>query len=672
MLSKELIAFLFFISLLSGLTSCIPYEEEQLTDIELNLQDSTLQRLYTFQDEQVSDSLIAFFRHKDPTYRYASALAFGSIKANTALDSLLILLKDPIEEVRVAAAYAIGQIGESRTEDQLIGAFEQGDTAKLYNKANRAILEAVGKSASEKYLSALANISTYQATDTTLLEGQAWGLYRYALRDLTSPEGTARMIELVTKNKYPTSVRVIAANYLYRAKNITIDSLVVPTIAQTATQSEDPRIRMALMIALGKSKTSTALNALLARFPNESDYRVKTNIITALRNFEYGDVQALILEALKDKNIHVSQRAAQYFVTNGIGRDATFYWRTAKDTLPWQTQLSMYTAAHTHLANYYTNYKNTINYELRRRFEDSKNNYEKAEILRTMSKYGWNYRTIHDSGYAHPSLPVRTAAVEALANISEIADFQRYFGLGYRRVKKDLANYFVEAIRTGDAGMTATAAIALRNKEQNYASQIDSMQILETTLAQLEMPKEIETYNELKKTIETLNNRLITPPATAQFNHPIDWNLVQELGDRPRARIRTNRGTIVLELLTDVAPGTVANFVQLAREGFYNNKTFHRVVPNFVIQGGCPRGDGYGSLDYTIRSELPYLHYDHEGYVGMASAGNHTEGTQFFITHSPTPHLDGNYTIFAKVEEGMEFVHDIQIGDLMEEVTIQN
>ncbi|NRA48556.1 MAG: peptidylprolyl isomerase, partial [Phaeodactylibacter sp.] len=87
------------------------------------------------------------------------------------------------------------------------------------------------------------------------------------------------------------------------------------------------------------------------------------------------------------------------------------------------------------------------------------------------------------------------------------------------------------------------------------------------------------------------------------------------------------------------------------------------VVPNFVAQGGCPRGDGYGSLDYTIRTELAPIHYDEGGYVGMASAGNHTECTQFFITHSPTLHLDGEYTIFARVSEGMDIVHDIQVGD---------
>jgi cyclophilin family peptidyl-prolyl cis-trans isomerase len=88
----------------------------------------------------------------------------------------------------------------------------------------------------------------------------------------------------------------------------------------------------------------------------------------------------------------------------------------------------------------------------------------------------------------------------------------------------------------------------------------------------------------------------------------------------------------------------------------------HRVVPNFVIQDGCPRGDGVGGPAFTIGSELGPLYYE-EGSVGMASAGKDTEGSQWFITHSPTPHLDGRYTIFAKVVEGMDVVHKIEIGD---------
>ena len=89
-----------------------------------------------------------------------------------------------------------------------------------------------------------------------------------------------------------------------------------------------------------------------------------------------------------------------------------------------------------------------------------------------------------------------------------------------------------------------------------------------------------------------------------------------------------------------------------------------------MIQTGCPRGDGFGNLDFTIRSELAGAYYNDEGYIGMASAGPHTEGTQWFITHSPTPHLDGRYTIFGKVTSGMDVVHRIGIGDTIKQITI--
>jgi cyclophilin family peptidyl-prolyl cis-trans isomerase len=124
-----------------------------------------------------------------------------------------------------------------------------------------------------------------------------------------------------------------------------------------------------------------------------------------------------------------------------------------------------------------------------------------------------------------------------------------------------------------------------------------------------------------------------------------------------------------LKLFVEEAPGSVANFVSLARSNYFDHKAFHRVVPNFVIQGGCNRGDGSGSLDYSIRSEFSPRLYK-TGSVGMASAGKDTEGTQWFITHSPTPHLDGRYTIFAEVIEGMDVVQRTEVGDEIIDVTI--
>lgn len=654
------------------LVGCLPYEEERITDINLDLNNPALQRLYTLQDERQVDSLIAYFKHKDPTYRYAAALAFGSIQDKSALDSLNLLLKDDIQKVRAAAAFAIGQIGEEDSANHLIAAFNQKDTAKLEVEANQAILEAVGKVAPISFLKALSTIKTYSPKDTMLVSGQAWGIYRYALRDMTLPEGTAHMIELVTNQNYPTEVRVIAANYLYRAKDIRIDSLQTIPLVETIESEEDPRIRMALAIGLGKSKNEKALTTLLSLYEREKDYRVKCNIIRAFGNFEYGRVQATILKGLQDGNHHIVNTAAQFFVDFGIGQDATFYWRTAKDTLPWHAKTKMYLAANKYLPSYYGNYKGAINYELRSMFYDVENPYHKAAVLTAMQEHGWNYRYIHQLGFNSEFPIVRTASVEALKHIAQDANFKKKLGLGARRATREIAAHFMEAIKTGDAAMVAIAAEGLRIPERAFDTVLDSLAFLDEALVKLDMPKEIETYNELNKTIYYFKNKTEAPKKEAQYNHPIDWSIIESLNPTTRAKIKTRWGTISLELLPAYAPATVANFVHLAKTGFYDGKTFHRVVPNFVVQTGDTRGDGWGSTDFTIRSEFSPLHYDEAGYVGMASSGPDTESAQFFITHSPTPHLDGHYTLFAKVTNGIEVVHKIKLGDTIEKIAITN
>lgn len=228
----------------------------------------------------------------------------------------------------------------------------------------------------------------------------------------------------------------------------------------------------------------------------------------------------------------------------------------------------------------------------------------------------------------------------------------------------------MEAINSGDVAMIAVASGALSDSTLKDFS-VSKMDQLRQSLGKIELPNAIETYNALAGCIAEVNGEAFVPKSL-DYNHPIDWGLISDLKDTVSAEVITSAGSIVLDLYTDLAPGSVANFVQLSRDRFYNGKNFHRVVPNFVIQGGCPRGDGYGSLDYTIRSEFTPIYYADEGYLGMASAGNHTEGTQWFITHSPTPHLDGNYTIFGRVRSGMDVVHAIQVGDEIKEINIVN
>jgi len=135
------------------------------------------------------------------------------------------------------------------------------------------------------------------------------------------------------------------------------------------------------------------------------------------------------------------------------------------------------------------------------------------------------------------------------------------------------------------------------------------------------------------------------------------------------AVIETVKGDIELILFEEDAPNTVANFEKLSNSGFYDGLTFHRVIPDFVIQGGCPVGDGTGGPGYTIKCEInPNRHV--KGALSMAHAGRDTGGSQFFITLSPQPHLDGVHTVFGRVVRGMDVVESIERGDRMLRVRV--
>jgi cyclophilin family peptidyl-prolyl cis-trans isomerase len=141
-------------------------------------------------------------------------------------------------------------------------------------------------------------------------------------------------------------------------------------------------------------------------------------------------------------------------------------------------------------------------------------------------------------------------------------------------------------------------------------------------------------------------------------------------GKPVRAVVTTTKGSFTIELLPKDAPLTVDNFVQLARRGYYRGIVFHRVVPNFVIQDGDPRGDGNGGPGYAIRCEVNEVPYD-RGAVGMALSGKDTGGSQWFVTHAPQPHLDGGYTVFGRVISGMDVVDNVVRGDSIRSITIR-
>lgn len=670
--------------LLSLFSACIPYEEEVITDIDITYKDPIAQRIFDFQDQQNIDSLINYFGHNNATYRYLAAMAFASIRPDS-IDQVSLLLYDPVDKVRAAAAYAIGQSNNGSPTSNLLKAFERKDTSGVYQNANKAILEAVGKKGDERMLNHLASITTYQKTDTLLLEGQAWGIYRFATRQIATSKSTERMVEFLTNTNYPNSIRLIAANYLYRLKKLTLSSEQTNDLLAIYKEETDLNIKMALIVGLGKTKSEAVLAYILAQFDNEKDYRLQCNMLRALSNYDYAQVFPLVEKAVKNSNQHVSNRAVQFLLEKGQDFDATFYWRLAKDSACIHVKPQLYQVSNKLLPAYYVEHRNNMNAEIRQAFIKESNIYKKADYLTALAEFGWNYKYIARESKKSKSPLIKTTGMNAVQSISDRKDFNQFFNASKNSVRYELSRIFFDGIQTDDPGIIEISATALQNVDRKYAQFLkDSVAVFKRKLASLDgvqfdqAKKQLQITTKWMESWASLDEGSDSIPPLPTFDkedvntqHSIDWTVYQNYTDVIEADINTDKGKITIEFLPNIAPGSVANFIQLAKDGFYDGIAFHRVVPNFVIQAGCPRGDGHGNANYTIRSELPQAHYDDQGYVGMASSGNHTESSQFFITHSPTLHLDGNYTIFAKVTNGMDIVHKIQRGDVIKTVIVK-
>ena len=239
---------------------------------------------------------------------------------------------------------------------------------------------------SRETLDLLTGITTYKVTDTLLLEGQAYGIYRFAMRKMVSPAGTSKMLTFVNNKLYPSRVRMIAANYLGRAKDIDIQ-VNVQALSETLAGETDVKIRIPLVLALGKIKTAAATKMLLNQFNQETDYRVKVNTIRALNGADYDSVSATILTALDDPNPMIAQMAAQFLINNGTARQAANYYRLSKEERPWQVQLALLQAANKNLPPYMVETKGGINATLRKRYLSAQNTAEKSSCIKSYGRF---------------------------------------------------------------------------------------------------------------------------------------------------------------------------------------------------------------------------------------------------------------------------------------------
>ena len=653
-------------AVLCCLTACVPVTDDADPDarIEIDFNEPEQRRLYDLQDQLAVDSLVLYLDDPDPVMRYLAARAFGSVQYDSAVAPLTRLLLDPIDELRAMAAYALGQQGEARAQAALVQAFDARDTAGVYARANGQILEALGKVADTTLLDQLAGVSTYLPTDTLLALGQARAIYRFATRGTTSSLGTQVMLSRATDASWPTATRTIAAHYLQRA-NVSLAGYA-QMLTQAIDQESDRGVRLALYRALGKTGEPQAIETLRTAFAKTSDALTRAEILLALGDLPYEQVRETLFAGARSRDALVATAAVASLGVAGQPEDASQYWRLAKDSVLTEASTGLYAAALKHMPPYLKDYRRYINLELKTRFGESRNDYERASLLHALAEYPWNYRyLIEQALQPNQSLVVSTAAAEGIDKIVRQPGSVDFFRGSFSAVKAEIATYLETVMDGNNAGLQAMAASTLAIPAWNFQTAYESLEFLRLAKASLTLPRDTETAYFIEEALAQLSSNYTAAKPTPRFNHPITWDIYRSLQPGLEVVMETPRGQIVIDLFEEAAPGTVVNFVQLVRTGFYNGKRFHRIVPGFVTQGGGPRGDGYGSLDYTLRTETPPLYYDAPGYVGMASAGRHTEGVQFFFTHQATPHLDGRYTIFGRVVEGMEVVEQLRRGDDM-------
>jgi cyclophilin family peptidyl-prolyl cis-trans isomerase/HEAT repeat protein len=665
---------IFCICIAFSMTSCVPpeYGRVQYSGINIDFRDPNVQLLYTLQDRQHVDSLARYFRARNPTYRYISAMAFASIKDRKVVDSLIVMLKDTMADVRLAAAYALGQIEDKKAEPALIASFRPLDTLGQKARFNATVLEAIGKCGSAKNLALLTGIKTFKIRDTILLEGQALGIYRYGLRDTFTGEAIRKMLFFLQEPRYPSTVRAIAANYLGRLKTKYDTAYTNPMLKIFPTE-KDPNVRMGLAKALGKAYQPTMVNTLETYLKGETDYRVTCNLLSALNDFPYKFVQPIIMPYLKDKNPQVAATAAEYLVAHGDDKEGMSYQKWATEAAVGTPVRYVLYAAAVRYSSGFAKLRDSLNSDLKNEYKLNPNVYQKAACLRALSQAVWNFDFLRGEALNGANSPiVKVTAAQGLMAIASRTDFNMLFQNDAGRVRQELKATFFELLRTSDGGLVAEVSKILRNPNlYDRRNLLDSVPLLTETMLRLKkLPNDLEAHQEIAQSINYIRDSVFVQKKKLPHGRLIDWNVVN-MALNATATVMTTKGEIKMQLMTRNAPATVANFVKLSRSSFFNGKIFHRVVPNFVAQVGCPRGDGYGGMDFSIRSELSPLHYDTEGYVGMASAGLHTESSQWFITQSPAFHLDPNYTIFAKVLSGMNVVYNLGVGDAIQSVTIQ-
>ncbi|RZK56012.1 MAG: hypothetical protein EOO59_10130, partial [Hymenobacter sp.] len=581
------------------------------------------------------------------------------VQDRAAVPALLERLNDG-PAVQQAAAYALGQIGDSTAAEHL--AHWTMRSAGNY-ATEKTLFEALGRCVSRTSLPLVWRIKLLPPSPDTLISaGVAWGIYRAMVRGLATPEAVQQVTRLLSQPNAPLAARrgASAALTRMRGQDSTLARVALPILLKALSSDPDYFVRANCATALGRVARPGVYTVLAKEAIYDADHRVRIAALRALPDallFPVGILpSAAPAIAYKRKELlETSYRLKPIAVLwQGLDRSlaqealvAAEWFLKAKpdnallpglltmvqDTRHYRARATLLQAALRHAP---AAQRPAVADTIRRRYQRTTNQYEKAALLTALgedpAQFDFLAREVMQPSKA-PVVP--GTALTALVAMRGNKDFsiarQADFMATLRR-----------ALAGGDVAQLSTIAEAYADPKLVPIAPPTDLAALRQARDKLVLPGEIEPWIALQQTLDKLE-KVKTPtfiPRGAASQNPIDWDAVQRVPVGQRVRLTTTQGTIELVLKVEEAPGAVASFALLVGKHFYDGLYFHRVVPNFVAQGGDPRGDGSGSVPYTLRSELAQLTYG-AGAVGLASAGKDTESCQFFVTHLPTPHLDG-------------------------------
>ena len=681
---------------------------------------NTLLRIMRAEDERRWDnSLGSLLSDKDARVRKRAALALGRIGDERALPVLAESLKsDRDNDVRQMCAFAIGEIESPAGVEPLIAVLDNtGEPATVRARA----VEAVGKIGAVL----LSNTAppggqpkTPKVEDKTLtqirlaiLEALKFESGRRSMSDRsTILLGLTAALRVRPEGPSPVIVKFLG----YSDPRIVADALNAMARLRLKDNNEqvrqllnhgDPIVRANAARVIGVAEDKGAFDALLARALSDVDIRVRASAIRALGSLK--DVRAVDPLVKRGNTLIASASASQnelLEISSALGRllpnnanEGAVAFLRKMHRLTRGEAVEVETAFARVAPGIYQNDPY--------RAQDSRPN----SNWRQVSRRAQGLAAIKD---------VITGAVTGSAGETALKDAQMELAVMLRRSttptlavpdilqaygsfkSADTAAVALSRMRDADVIVRATAAELLGEQPPNEANTSALIAALPVALRDKDLnDAAIATLEALAKQKSATANEAITT-ALESPDHLIRRRAVALLkangvgdfssrigtvrtrntvadyrraiargGRKVTATVMTSRGSFTIEFLTEAAPLTVDNFIQLARKGYFNGQTIPRVVPNFVIQAGDPRGDQNGGPGYQIRCEVNEAPYDRAA-VGMALSGKDTGGSQWFVTHSPQPHLDGGYTVFGRVIRGMDVVDNIARGDTIRRVIV--